>query len=272
MIPVVSVIIITHNSSLVIDRCLAGIESQTVLPSRVVIIDCGSEDVTYLAKFSEQANYSVHYEENIGYAAANNLGLTLIDKTSDFILLINPDVFLEPECITEGLKIMSQRPIIGVLTGRLKGYNLTENRGSGKLDSTGIFRTWYGRWFDRGQGEAVSGKYGKEEYVPAICGALMFCRAKALEQQLPELFDESFFMYKEDIDLSIRLRKSGWKLLYTPLLQAYHCRGWLRERHSIDRKTRLLSARNDVKLNLKHRSPYILWALAKYILVRFCNF
>jgi N-acetylglucosaminyl-diphospho-decaprenol L-rhamnosyltransferase len=96
----------------------------------------------------------------------------------------------------------------------------------------------------------------------------MVCRMSALRGELPNVFDESFFMYKEDIDLSLRLRKKGWKLLYAPTVEAFHARGWAGNRKEISHRIRCLASKNDILLNLKHRSPYLIWAVAKYLGVR----
>jgi GT2 family glycosyltransferase len=56
---------------------------------------------------------------------------------------------------------------------------------------------------------------------------VLFCRRSALESVAAdgEVFDESFFMYKEDVDLSLRLRRAGWRLMYSPQVTAGHVRG-----------------------------------------------
>ena len=267
----ISVVIVTHNSHQVLGMCLKCLDKQTTLPSQVMIIDSGSDDTNYLSEFSKRDNYTIRFTDNIGYAAANNFGLSFVGSSVDFVLFINPDTFLDSTFLETASQILEQRPETAVLTGVLRGYDLKHKRKTGLLDSTGIFRKWYGRWYDRGQGEVEGQTYLAEEYVPAICGALMFFRAEAIAPERPELFDQTFFMYKEDIDLSMRLRKRGWKLLYTPEVGAFHCRGWQKKRCKIDKKTRLLAARNEIRLYIKHPSLYLIWAATKYLLVRVGN-
>ena len=267
----VSVIIVTHNSQKVIDRCLDRIQNQTIRPKQIIIVDSGSDETDYLQNYRFIQECTVHLSPNRGFGAANNLGITLLETVPTYSLFVNPDTFIEHSCIEEGMKIMSQNQDIAILTGNLKGYSRETDQPTGLLDSTGIFRKWYGRWYDRDQGLPEGSIQRKAGDIPAICGAFMFCRSQALESEFPLLFDESFSMYKEDIDLSIRLRKRGWKMYYTPELSAFHCRGWSQDRKRIDRKIRLLAAQNEIRLCFKHRSPYILWALLKYTLVRFCN-
>jgi GT2 family glycosyltransferase len=267
----ISVVIVTHNSQEVLGFCLECLGNQSTPPSQVVIIDSGSDDTTYLLEFAKQDTYATHLTDNIGYAAANNLGLSLTDSSTDFVLVINPDTFLDNTFLEAAARTLEQRSEVAVLTGMLRGYDIQHKRKTGLLDSTGIFRTWYGRWYDRGQGEVEGDIYLAEEYVPAICGALMFIRAEAIAPERPEVFDQAFFMYKEDIDLSIRLRKRGWKLLYMPEIKAFHCRGWQKKRRAIDKNTRLLAARNEIRLYMKHPSLYLIWAATKYAFVRYGN-
>lgn len=263
-----SVIIVTHNSEQVIDRCLECLERQSVTVDQIIIVDSGSDNLSYLDGYKKKTGYEIFHRENIGYAAGNNFGLQHLKSGVQHVLLINPDTFLEPGTIKSCQLILSAKPEVAIVTGRLKGYDLESHQPSGLLDSTGIFRTWYGRWYDRGQGCTDGDNFTTEMEPKAVCGAFMFCRSNALQQNLPELFDESFFMYKEDIDLCLRLRKQGWKLLYSPKVVAFHARGWVKDRKQVSYQHKCLSSKNEIRLNWKHRSPYLLWAFSKYLLVR----
>ena len=263
-----SVIIVTHNSERFIDRCIASLDDQSAPASRVVIVDSGSADPTYLDNLSGKKGYEIHHRHNIGFAAANNFGLSLTAEASEYVCILNPDTFLENATFESALAIISTAAEVGILGGRLKGYDVDLTSPTGLLDSTGIFRSWYGRWYDRGQGEKNGDNFRVQEEVPAICGAFMFCRTAALQEAMPTPFDESFFMYKEDIDLCLRLRKKGWRLLYAPEVEMYHARGWANDRKTISYETRCLASKNEIRLTLKHRSPYLIWALGKYLSVR----
>jgi GT2 family glycosyltransferase len=262
-----SIIIVTHNSEQVIERCLKAIAEQTVRPAQIILVDSGSADTGYLKRL-ESGSVSLYCQENIGFAAANNFGFAQIKGVPEYVLFMNPDTFLLPNSIESALEVHGRNKGIGALSGKLLGFDLGSSAASGLLDSTGVFRTWYGRWYDRGQGKADGALFDKEKLVPAICGAFMFCRTQALTDELPEIFDESFFMYKEDIDLCLRLRKKGWKLLYTPEVELFHARGWAKNRRFIDPEMKLLAAKNEIRLTLKHRSIYIIWAVSKYLAVR----
>lgn len=261
------IIIVTHNSERVIGSCLATITEQTNQPAQIILVDSGSSKTGYLKQI-ESDSISLYCRDNIGFAAANNFGFAKIKGSPEYVLFMNPDTFLLPNTIESALAVLKRHNDIGVLTGKLRGFDLDSNTASGLLDSTGVFRTWYGRWYDRGQGRADGAWFAREELVPAICGAFMFCRMQALAEELPEIFDESFFLYKEDIDLCLRLRKKGCKLLYTPEVELFHARGWANDRRSIDPKLKLLASKNEIRLTLKHRSIFVVWAVAKYLAVK----
>ena len=268
----VSVIIVTHNAEKHLDHCYRAIEAQSIKPAEVIIVDSGSSDKSYLGPYKKKENCLVTEIENIGYGPANNIGLSLIHEQSSFVVILNPDTFLEKNFISKALDIAQKNKNYAIITGTLSGYSITDNEATGRIDSTGIYRKWYGRWYDRGQGKSINTfELPEASSVPAVCGALMFCRMDALKSELPQVFDENFFLYKEDIELCLRIRKKGWNLHYSPDLDAYHCRGWGERRSDIKRSLKIISSLNEIKMYKKHGSPYIGWALAKYILVKLFN-
>ena len=268
MLPLVHVIIVTHNSAKEIKLCLRSLEAQDHAVNSITIVDSGSDDTSYLGSIDKRVA-TVIKSENVGFAKANNIGFRALRlEPDDIIVFLNPDAFLQKNSIGEMLKMYTKDKSIGCVTGKLLGYDLVGEKSTGLIDSTGIFRKWYGRWYDRGQGENDRGLYNVEEVVPAICGAFMCCNMRALDAFDGQIFDPSFFMYKEDIELSLRLRKNGWKLLYSPVIEIYHCRGWNKDRSSVSYAMRLCSAENEVKMYVKHPSFYVVWAVTKYLAVR----
>ena len=269
----IAVLIVTHNSECCLGRCLAGLSEQQE-EVQCILVDAGSSQTAYLDGLDTRPGTQLIRTTNIGFAAANNLGYRAIPEETDCVVFLNPDAFLEPGTLGRAQAILTAHPRVGCLSGLLLGWDLQADRPSGRIDSTGIFRRWYGRWYDRGQGEVFSGQYDRTEVVPAACGAFLFCRRSALDGTALDggaVFAPEFFLYKEDIELSLRLRRAGWSILYHPGLTVYHCRGWQRERSRMPYALRLAAAANEVRLYRRHPSPYILWALAKYLLVRWAR-
>lgn len=276
-----AVIIVAYNSQNHLPWCLKALKEQTLLPSQIIVVDSGSHDSSYLMEWEDDPLVFVHRaNSNIGFCQGNNLGMAFVKATMQYVLFLNPDAFLTPSFIENACAVMEEKANkkVGALSGILLGYEMQNNRPSGKIDSTGVFRTWYGRWFDRAQGEDVQltkMSYYQREEVPALCGALMFCRLEALRsvELAPNMvMDSEFFMYKEDIDLSLRLRRQEWSLLFDPALESYHCRGWGQDRKQVSLQFRLMSARNEMRIYERMRSPCYFYSVLKYLLVRVCHF
>lgn len=272
-LPAVAVIIVSHNADRDVPRCLAALDAGSLRPVHIGIVDAGSDSTAYLDSLQHRPDVHFIRADNIGYGRGNNLGYAACPGEIPYILFLNPDCFVLPDTVEQALQPLMADERVGCVGARLMGYDRAADRATGRLDSTGIARTWYGRWYDRGQGEPDEGLRQMEtEEMPALCGAFLCCRRRALETvaQVPgQIFDPAFFLYKEDIELCLRLRAAGWRLLYHPQARAWHCRGWEKKRRAMPFELRLMAAANEIRLYRRHPSPYMLWALAKYLLVRF---
>lgn len=276
-----SIIVVTYNSEKHIKKCLEAIFNQLLLPKQVIIVDTGSKDATYLHEQADLFDIEIHYaEKESGFCVGNNLGWQKLASPLDYVLLLNPDAFLHDNFIKDAIAVMEDpsNANCGALTGKLFGYDIAKDSPNGLYDSTGVFQTWWGKWYDRYQGAFIDShdiKPLQTEMVPAICGALFFCRVKALESVLIrgcEILDSKFYMYKEDIDLSVRLRAKGWRLLFVPHLSAYHCRGWNPVRKAMKHSFRMHSVRNELKLHFRQANPIpILYSILKYLAVKYLN-
>lgn len=252
----VGVVIVTHQSESTIDPVIDALQKQTVPATEIFIIDSGSSNTAYVKKYNRKGVIELCLMPNIGFSAANNLGFASLGKEIDCVLFLNPDLILPVDFLEKAIFWLSNHPKVGALTPKLLGFDFKTNEPTGLIDSAGITGAWYGRWYDRGQGKK-SHEYDREDQVDALCGACMFCRKEALlsvEISPGQVFDENFFCYKEDIDLSLRLAKEGWELMFVPSLIAYHGRGW-KGRKNTSHLLRLMSAENELKLHLKQKNP-----------------
>ncbi len=267
----ITAIIVTHNSNAVIGKAVAALRAQTVPLARIVIVDSGSattDDLDALAG----PDLSVIHADNIGFCAGNNRGIAAAGNT-DACLFVNPDCFLAPDWTEQAIAALRTHPDVGILSSPLLGYDIRSDAPSGKMDSAGIQRSRLGRWRDIGQGQPVA-----ELLLPAtawepqaICGALMLIPQAVIQrltQQDGAVFDESLFMYKDDIDLSLRVRRLGYRLVMLPDARSWHCRGWNPDRRSVPLWARRMSARNEVRVAWRHRSWYLPVYLLKYLYVR----
>ncbi len=266
----VAVIIVSHDSATVLPHCLDALAAQTLQPAEIIIVDSGSASTRYLEPYGKTGRARVFLKKNCGFGRANNHGYQTLGQGIDYVLFLNPDAFPYPDSLQRAVSFLEQQSDVGCVGARLSGYDIDVGQTTGLLDSTGVFRKWYGCWYDRAQGEAEQGQYRQVEDVPAVCGAFMLCRHQMLDQVALEggaVFDPDFFLYKEDIELCLRIWKKSWRITYLPQVQAYHCRGW-QTRRRISYGQRCIAAGSELILYKKHPSTYLLWALLKYALVR----
>ncbi|MBN2320672.1 MAG: glycosyltransferase [Acidobacteria bacterium] len=238
----VAVSIVTYNSALHLKTCLQSLQKQSFSDFGIYIIDNASSDATagIIEEFRHMME-SVHYSErNLGFCAAHNRIIESV--TAAYVLVLNPDVVLDSRFLEIMAREMDRDPRAGSATGKLYRWNrpsfnedippsISERM---ELDSTGIFFTRNQRHLDRGSGETDSGQYNRKEYVFGASGAAALYRCSMLEdiRNGEEYFDESFFAYREDADLSWRARWMGWECLYVPEAIAFHERQVLPERRS----------------------------------------
>jgi GT2 family glycosyltransferase len=210
-----------------LDRCLAAVGDQKLRPAWVFVVD-GDSDPEQLAAARER-HPGVDFEAvaNRGYAAgANHILARVAEQRPDaaFCLLLNPDVELEPEFAERLVAATRARPEVAIATGKLL-------RSDGRtLDSAGIELPAHRRPRDRGSQQLDRGQFDSGEYVFAASGAAMLLRCAALTDLSldGEIFDEDFFLYHEDTDLSWRAGRLGWRVWYEPSARALHARGWRR--------------------------------------------
>ena len=247
--PVVGVVIVTYNSDATALHAVRSLFSGTRPPDRVVVVDSGSRRDSYLTEIerSDPRVRVVRQQSNVGFCVGNNLGLQTLPRCR-YVLFLNPDAFVSEGFLDGAVRLCDDDPRIGAMNPKLVSADPVTRAATQRLDSVGVFQTRYGRWFDRGRGEPDDGRYdGSVVDVPALCGAAMFCREAALRSVGPDgaVFDERFFMYKEDIDLSLRLARAGWKVVVDPSLTVLHVRGWKADRREMPLSARRRSLANE---------------------------
>ena len=268
-----SIIIATHNSGKLIDSAIKSIYSQKYKKYKIYIIDNNSIDKKYLQRYNNKSQTELLFlNDNLGYCGGNNIGIDKSIDESDLLIIMNPDIVLPntfcSDLISLTKKLKSRKLEFGIIGPKLlKFENSTLHS---LIDSTGIFQKWYGKWYDRGQSSIDEEKHGTDlvEEVPAICGALMVLNPLALkqtQQDKGEYFKNSFFMYKEDIDLSLRMKSFGYGVFYVPDLVAYHHRGW-QNRRNMPKWSKIMSARNELEINKNRGWIKSVYSRAKLIL------
>lgn len=224
--------IINHGSFDDLERCLASIAAQTRPARDVAVWDTGVDREAILALSKRHPGVHFAGGSNQGYAGGANRVVGALtgssDDSVDHVLVLNPDVELEPSFAERMLEAMAKRTDVAIAGGKL----LRSDRRT--IDSAGITFPRHGRPRDRGSETLDRGQFESLERVEGVSGAAMWIRASVLDAIAVEgeLFDEDFFAYHEDTDLCWRARRLGYGILYVPDAVAIHSRGWQRARRA----------------------------------------
>ncbi|OYV96592.1 MAG: hypothetical protein B7Z68_05390 [Acidobacteria bacterium 21-70-11] len=225
----VAAFIVLHNHAHTLRATVAALAAQTVPPDRIVVLDNASSDNSLaLAHDLTRALPAevVGWQENRGFAAAANEAIRR--TTAPWVLALNPDCRLAPDYLEALLAAAASDDRAGALTGLLLRAHGAELAASETVDSAGMVVTAAGRHLDRGSGRALRASWQRPAWVFGASGAAALYRRSALEDvayPAGEVFDETFFAYREDADLAWRLQRRGWRCLYWPGARAWHARG-----------------------------------------------
>jgi GT2 family glycosyltransferase len=219
----IAVSLVTWNGANFIRDCLDSLFAQTYKDFSVLIIDNGSTDdtVQIISERYPQLRV-VKHKTNLGFAKAHNQAIHWTE--GDYVLVLNQDIVLEPEFLNNLVYFLDTNPEVGAVSGKL--LKLQDKQKTNYIDSLGLKISTKHQVVDIGAGEMDEAQYDAIEEVFGVSGAAPMYRRSALKsvQYKNEFFDEDFFSYKEDVDLSYRLRYAGWKIYKVPLAVAYHNR------------------------------------------------
>ena len=225
----VSIIIITWNHQKYIQKCVESCLNQTLEDFKIIAIDNNSQDGSAelwskIAGQNEKIKL-IKNQDNVGFAPGNNQGIK--QARGKYILCLNPDAILAKDFLQKGVEFFQKNEKCGAIAGKLLRYDFDQNQKTSLIDSAGVIVFKNRRAFDRGQGEPDSEKFSQPEEVFGVSAACAFYKREALEDTKinDEYFDQDFFAYKEDVDLSWRLRLYNWPIWYVPECVAYHHRG-----------------------------------------------
>jgi hypothetical protein len=216
-----SVVIVTYNSRVPVERCLASLERH---PARgaveTIVVDNASADGTAEMVRGRFPGVRVAAnDENRGYSRGVNEGIRL--STGRLILILNPDIVVGEGSIDRLAAFMADHPDAGIAGAKLvypDGALQYSARSFYTVSALLYRRTVLGRLFPRAKPLRdhllMDDPHDASREVDWIIGACMLVRREALER-VGEM-DERFFLYFEDLDWCYRMKQHGWKVFYVP--------------------------------------------------------
>ncbi|MBU1166821.1 glycosyltransferase family 2 protein, partial [Patescibacteria group bacterium] len=220
----IALVIVTYNATPWIEACLTSLQKQMRRDFDVYVVDNNSQDKTCQIieeKFPE--TILIRSKENTGFARGNNIALKkALAAGSDYFILLNQDTIVEANFIEEGMKVI-ERPEVGISSPKILYLSNKKIWWAGskvyrRVDL--LLRPQFQIATHVSKKEDDTGQFDKECETDYIPGTSLFTKREVLEKA--GLLDESFFMYSEDLDFSLRVREAGYKLVYTPKTIVYH--------------------------------------------------
>ncbi|HJS53633.1 MAG TPA: glycosyltransferase family 2 protein [Chitinophagaceae bacterium] len=226
-----SIIIVNYNAKRLIGQCVASVKkAATRINHEIIIIDNNSADGSkeYLPATFKEVTF-IFNNENAGYAKACNQGFKI--SSGNYILFLNPDTTLSETCLADGISFLKTHDEAGAIGVRMldaKGKFLKESKRGIPSPATSFYKLFGATALFPHSGtfaKYYQGHLPEKENNPVevLSGAFMMIKREAFEKV--KGFDEDFFMYGEDIDLSVRLNQSGYKNYYLGNIRITHQKG-----------------------------------------------
>lgn len=213
-----SIVIPNLNGEGWLKESIDSILCQTEQDFELIIIDNGSTDdsLVIARSYKNLPNYTLlENSENTGFSFAVNQGIKL--AKAPYVLLFNNDAFAEPNMLEELLADMERHPdAFGVQCFMLRHFEPQ------KADDAGDYMTILGWACKRGDGLAAS-RYTKPKRIFSACGGATLYRRSVFDSI--GFFDETFFAYLEDVDISWRANNLGYKNYFCPTARCNHIAG-----------------------------------------------
>ena len=218
----ISVIIVNYNARYFLKNCIASVLSANMADQlEIIVVDNNSSDGSseMIHRDFPQVNY-VQNDENIGFSRANNRGVSL--AKGNYVLILNPDTMLTETALSEVFEFSEKQTDFGAAGVHFidgSGTYLPESkRNFPNLKVAGSKLLGYSKYY-------YANHIHKNDIaeVDILTGAFMFIKKEVYEEVGG--FDEEFFMYGEDIDLSYRIGKAGYKNYFIGSTKVLHFKG-----------------------------------------------
>lgn len=239
-------IVVNYNGAGHLEACLAALSRSTMRPADALVVDNASTDDSLQELHGYPRVDVLRQPRNLGFAGGANAGLARVE--TDYALLLNPDVEVEPSFGAELVAAFDADPRLGA-AGALLLYpdGRTVQHAGGVLEQP-LLTTHH-----RGAGSTDLAAWTRPADVDYVTGGAMALRMTAV--RAVGGFDERFTpVYYEDVDVCVRLRSQGWEVRYLPALRASHHEGVTLQRSAA--YFHYVTA-NRLRFALKHLSPSV---------------
>jgi GT2 family glycosyltransferase len=252
-----TVVIPNWNGERFLNLCLTSLRRQSFEDFETILVDNGSKDasVAYTEKNFPEVRV-ISLDDNRGFSAAVNAGIRA--SRAEFVTLLNNDTEVDPGWLAELLHAAETHPEASLFASKLVDFH--DRR---VLDGAGDALRQSGLPYRLGHQELDRGQFDKETFVFGACAAAAMYR-RALFEEIG-LFDEDFFAYCEDGDVSFRAQLAGHRCLYVPGAVVYHMGSASTGGKRSPTATRL-GTQNGINLLVKNLPVTLAWRSLPFLL------
>lgn len=220
-LPNIAYLVVCWNNREIIDECIKSIQKQEGVHASIYVIDNNSSDSS--AEYIGQKYPKVKLiasKSNNGFARGNNILIkeALKDEATEYVALINSDAVIASDWSIQIVEYINSKAKVACAQGVTLDYY-----DHGTIDAEHIYVARNLQSIQYGYGDRFKASYAYPRRVFGVNAAAAIYTRDFIENQ-PEsnLFDERFYMYLEDVDVSFRALVTGWDSYYIPAAKAYH--------------------------------------------------
>jgi N-acetylglucosaminyl-diphospho-decaprenol L-rhamnosyltransferase len=224
--PEVSAVIVSYNVRDLLLTCVASLRAEGI--EHVVVVDNASKDGSVEAiREADPAVEVVALDRNLGFGSGANRGVAR--TSTPYVAILNPDLEVEPGATKALLYVLEREPDVGIVAPRIEtpdGQLYPSARTfPDLLDAAGhafLHFVWRSNPYSR-RYKMLDWDHAGATDVDWVAGTHLVVRRTAWDEVGG--FDESFFMYLEDVDLCWRMKRAGWRTRYEPAGRVIHAIG-----------------------------------------------
>ena len=217
--PKVSIIILNFNGLEDTVDCLESLKKITYPNYEVIVVDNGSKvnEAEILKEMYRDYIHAIRNDRNYGFAGGNNIGIKrALDGRADYVLLLNNDTVVDESFLSELVKVCENDRRIGIVGPKVYFYDKPD-----VISSAGAKIDFYrGEFPPIGENEVDYGQYDKVRDVDYVSGCALMVKKEVVERV--GFLDPRYFLYTEEVDYAVRVRKAGFNIVFVPKAKIWH--------------------------------------------------
>jgi GT2 family glycosyltransferase len=246
-----AIVVLNWNSGEMTAECIRSLLRMNTDRFEIIVVDNGSKDDSredLRRQFPEVT--ILHQDHNLGFAAGSNVGMRVaLERGFQYVLPLNNDTVVDPAFLAELHHAAHQHPQAALISPKIY-FEDVPNR---VWWAGGSFSLWTGMAKHIGRKVVDRNQFDRDARIDWATGCAALIRSDILKEL--GLFDEVFFAYAEDLDLSLRLRKAGYEIWYAPKARLWHKEGFVCRKNVGESPRKYLSTRNLLLVMRKHARP-----------------